>query len=69
MSDIFRHFYVAARQGFEPQYADPKSAVLPLDDRANSKGLCYFTRKFDKRECSTLDYCMNTLGLQSDGYS
>ncbi len=46
----------AARQGFEPQYADPKSAVLPLDDRANSKGLCYFTRKFDKRECSTLDY-------------
>jgi hypothetical protein len=26
---------VVARQGFEPQYADPKSAVLPLDDRAN----------------------------------
>ena len=26
---------LAARQGFEPQYADPKSAVLPLDDRAS----------------------------------
>lgn len=25
---------MAARQGFEPRYADPDSAVLPLDDRA-----------------------------------
>jgi hypothetical protein len=23
---------VAGRQGFEPRYADPESAVLPLDD-------------------------------------
>ena len=24
----------AAQLGFEPRYADPESAVLPLDDRA-----------------------------------
>jgi hypothetical protein len=23
---------LAGRQGFEPRYADPESAVLPLDD-------------------------------------
>jgi hypothetical protein len=23
---------MAGRQGFEPRYADPESAVLPLDD-------------------------------------
>jgi hypothetical protein len=27
---------VAGRQGFEPRYADPESAVLPLDDLPSS---------------------------------
>lgn len=30
----FEKTKLAARQGLEPQYAGPKPAVLPLDDRA-----------------------------------
>ena len=30
----FRMFHLAAPQGFEPRYADPESAVLPLNEGA-----------------------------------
>src|SRR4051794_40421428 len=33
---------MAGRQGFEPRYADPESAVLPLDDLPRV-GLSHFT--------------------------
>ena len=29
--------YLAAPQGFEPRYADPESAVLPLNEGANQQ--------------------------------
>ena len=31
-----RRGYLAAPQGFEPRYADPESAVLPLNEGAAS---------------------------------
>lgn len=34
MSKCFFLMYVAARQGFEPQFLGPKPSVLPLDDQA-----------------------------------
>ena len=40
---------MAGRQGLEPRYADPESAVLPLDD------LPEFQRQYNKRSAGT--YC------------
>src|SRR5438874_886044 len=31
-------FYLAGTHGFEPRYADPESAVLPLDDVPAGRG-------------------------------
>jgi hypothetical protein len=31
---------MAARQGFEPQYAAPEAAVLPLNERAIKRKFC-----------------------------
>jgi hypothetical protein len=33
---IGRVWFLAAPQGFEPRYADPESAVLPLNEGATS---------------------------------
>ena len=32
MNTLEAAWILAGRQGFEPRYADPESAVLPLDD-------------------------------------
>ena len=35
------HILLAAPQGFEPQYADPESAVLPLNEGAVKDGMTH----------------------------
>jgi hypothetical protein len=46
---------VAGRQGLEPRYADPESAVLPLDDLPAKRYIYQFTMPHVKREYAALE--------------
>jgi hypothetical protein len=58
---------MAAPQGFEPRYADPESAVLPLNEGATSKlflSLCFLVKCYvvsvsyqvAKANCSSTEF-------------